>query len=232
MWQQILRGLLAGYQVNLWNGTHLTPAGWLWHLQQTRLNHSSYHWRLNTVASSSFFFFFFSTGILIFLEQCKVTGVITLCQSWWNIGDNYSLLRKIHHNLKILSHLKVASINSFDIFATFTLALSPLSFTSSRLETHFKSWNIKTLLFQCIMILENKHKKVNNSYQLANVSVANLLFAKCWFVHDCPAFRRTSMPLLPFIKAYDVQNVTKVPKQSWYRSSDIRTDWQSRSTGC
>lgn len=34
MWQQILRGLLAGYQVNLWNGTHLTPAGWLWHLQR------------------------------------------------------------------------------------------------------------------------------------------------------------------------------------------------------
>lgn len=53
MWQQILRGLLAGYQVNLWNGTHLTPAGWLWHLQQTRLSHSSEDWRLNTVASSS-----------------------------------------------------------------------------------------------------------------------------------------------------------------------------------
>lgn len=53
MWQQILRGLLAGYQVNLWNGTHLTPAGWLWHLQQTWLNHSSKDWRLKTVASSS-----------------------------------------------------------------------------------------------------------------------------------------------------------------------------------
>lgn len=52
MWQQILRGLLAGYQVNLWNGTHLTPAGWLWHLQQTWLNHSSKDWRLKTVASS------------------------------------------------------------------------------------------------------------------------------------------------------------------------------------
>lgn len=53
MWQQILRGLLAGYQVNLWNVTHLTLAGWLWHLQQTRLNHFSKDWRLNTVASSS-----------------------------------------------------------------------------------------------------------------------------------------------------------------------------------
>lgn len=53
MWQQILRGLLAGYQVNLWNVTHLTPAGWLWHLQETRLNHSRKDWRLNTVASSS-----------------------------------------------------------------------------------------------------------------------------------------------------------------------------------
>lgn len=41
MWQQILRGLSAGYQVNLWNVTHLAPAGWRWHLQETRLNHSS-----------------------------------------------------------------------------------------------------------------------------------------------------------------------------------------------
>ena len=52
MWQQILRGLLAGYQVNLWNVTHLAPAGWLWHLQETRLNHSSGDLRLNTEASS------------------------------------------------------------------------------------------------------------------------------------------------------------------------------------
>lgn len=53
MWQQILRGLLAGYQVNLWNITHLTPAGWLWHLQQKWLNHSSRDSRVNTVGSFS-----------------------------------------------------------------------------------------------------------------------------------------------------------------------------------
>lgn len=48
MWQEILGGLLAGYQVNLWNVTHLTPAGWLWHRQKTHLNHCCKQWRLNT----------------------------------------------------------------------------------------------------------------------------------------------------------------------------------------
>lgn len=68
MWQQILRGLLAGYQVNLWNGTHLTPAGWLWHLQQTQLNHSSKDWRLNTVFSSSS-----AEAFSLFMSSAEVT---------------------------------------------------------------------------------------------------------------------------------------------------------------
>lgn len=50
MWRPIQWEELSGCQVNLWKGTHLTPAGWLWHQQQTRLTHFSRDWKLKTIA--------------------------------------------------------------------------------------------------------------------------------------------------------------------------------------